>query len=160
MATTFLINGKNTGKDVSLTIIDSLGHTVSGAQLGILTHFEINAEYAIPKTKSIINNGQIFYESLPDGGKATIKLVRTNSALEDMEYSFRTNSLLGIQLTYTLQYQTMNRDGTVNTRQLLYCKPHNFNLGAYAAQEDVTQSVEFEFSLVSNTGTSTSLFLG
>lgn len=158
MATVFLIAGKNSGKDVSVTITDSLGNQVNAAQLGIMTHFEVQTDYSQWETKSIINNGAVFYEALPHGSKCSFKFSRYNSALEDMESLYRTSSYAGLQLTYTIQFQTQNRDGTVNTRMLINCKPHNWNLGTYTADQDVTQSVDFVSSQLNSTGVSTALF--
>ena len=67
MATIFAVNGKNSGKDVSITITDSNGNQVNAAQLGILTHFSVMTDYSMSETKSIINGGQVFNEAIPHG---------------------------------------------------------------------------------------------
>jgi hypothetical protein len=156
--TIYSIDGKNSGKDVSITIKDNLGNQVNAAQIGILTHFSVETDYQMWETKSLINGGAVFFESLPHGSKCKMKFARYNSALEDMESSYRTNSLNGTQVSYTIQYQTVNRDGSINTRQLLNCKPHNWNLGEYAPDADVTQSVDFVSTDVSDTGSGSGLF--
>jgi hypothetical protein len=138
------IAGKNTGKDVSVTITDSQGNQYTGAQLGIMTHFEVKAKYSLPETKSIINNGAVFYESIPHGLTCMMKFSRYGNGLEQFEQNYRNNSNNGIMLSYTIQYQTVNRDNTVNTSQLSFCKPHDWDLGAYQADQDVTQSVTWE----------------
>lgn len=158
MSTVYQVVGKNSGKDVSITITDSNGRQYNAAQLGILTEFTVDTDYGLSETKSIINNGQSFFESLPRGSKAKLKFVRTNGALEDMESDYRKNSANGIQLSYTLQYQTKNRDGSINTRQLVECKPHNWSLGHYQAEQDVVQTVDFVSTGLNNTGTPSSLF--
>jgi hypothetical protein len=123
-----------------------------------MTHFSVETDYSNWETKSIVNGGQVFYESLPHGSKCKIKFSRYNSGLEDMETSYRNNSQNGIQVSYTIQYQTVNRDGTINTRQLINCKPHNWNLGEYAPDADVTQSVDFVSQNLSDTGSGSGLF--
>lgn len=148
MATIYKVTGKNTGKDVSVTIttFDNVGNQISqvnAAQLGILQDFEVECDYTNWETKSIINGGQCFYESLPHGAKCKLSLMRTSSALEDMETTYRRNSKNGVQLTYKIQYQTRNADGSFNTRALIDCKPHNWKLGSYKPDSDVAQSVDF-----------------
>jgi hypothetical protein len=158
MTTIYPIVGKNSGKDVSVIITDSNGNQVAGAQIGILTHFSIGADYSQSETKSIINNGAVYYEAIPHGLKCSMKFSRTNSALQDMENSYRQNSYNGNQLSYTIQFMIQNRDGSINTGQLVNCKPHNWNLGEYVADQDVTQSVDFVSSDVNNNGMATALF--
>lgn len=153
MPTVYKVAGKNVGKDVSVTISDSLGNQFNAAQLGIMTHFEVEADYDMNETKSIINGGQSFFESLPQGAKVTIKLARSNGALEQLEAAYRRASRNGIQVNYTLQYQTVNRDSSINTHQLRGGKPHNWKLGAYGAGAgEVTQSVEFVFGELDDNG--------
>lgn len=147
----FKVDGKNNGKDVSITITDSLGRQYNVAQIGILTHFSVKADYTMWETKSIINGGQVFYESVPHGVKVSLKLVRYSSGLEDMESDYRTAAEQGIQLEYALQYLVTNRNGSINMRLLRKGKPHNFNLGDYAADKDVDQSVDFVFAEIGRT---------
>lgn len=137
------ISGKNTGKDVSVIITDSRGRQYHAAQLGIMTHFEVDADYANNETKSIINEGQVFYETLPRGAKCKMKFSRYNSGLEDLESAYRQAARSGINLSYTIQYQVRNVDGSVSTRQLVDAKPLNFNLGNFVADQDVTQGVDW-----------------
>lgn len=159
MATIYKVFGKNVGKDVSITITDSLGNQVNAAQIGILTEFDVSAEYEQSETKSLINGGQTFHESLPHGAKCSMKFARTTGALEEMETSYRSNSQDGNQVIYQVQYQTKNRDGSINTRKLVDCKPHNWNLGSYkAGTGDVSQSVDFISGDIENNGASTNLF--
>lgn len=144
MSTLVKITGKNTGKDVSVVITDSQGKQYQAAQLGILTHFEVKPNYTLNKTKSIINNGAEFNESIPHGLQVILKFVRYNSGLEDFEANYRQQSNNGTMLSYTVQYQVANRDGSVSSNSVVMCKPHDFNLGAYTADQDVTQSVTFD----------------
>lgn len=162
MSTIFKVTGKNSGKDVSVTITEKLngqaGTQINAAQLFIMTHFEVESDYSMWETKSIINNGECFYESLPHGSKCMLKGARTNSALEDMESSYRRNSNNGIDVTYTIQYQTVNRNGTINTRALVNCKPHNWKLGGYNPDQDVAQGVDFVSGGINDNGTGSGLF--
>jgi hypothetical protein len=143
LATIYKISGKNSGKDVSVTISDNLGNQWNAAQIGIMTHFEISSDYAHSETKSIINGGQVFHETLPHGAKCKIKFSRYSAALEDMENSYRVNSQNGKQVVYQIQYQVQNRNTPVTTRKLVDCKPLNFSLGSFDPDKDVEQGVEF-----------------
>lgn len=153
MATKFKINGKNVGKDVTVTIADSLGNQFNATELGIFTHFDIKTDYDLNETKSISNGGQSFFESIPHGIKCTLKFARTNGNLEDLESAYRNASANGVQVSYRLQYQVTNRDGSVNTRNLIEGKPHNWNLGEFGpGAGDVPQAVDLMFPAMQNTG--------
>lgn len=158
MATIYEVVGKNSGKDVSVTITDSQGNQFNAAQIGILTHFKVTSNYKKAETESLINGGATYVESLPTTVECEMKFTRKDSGLEDMESLYRTQSFNGTQLSYTVQYQTQNRDGSINTRQLVKIKPESFDLGEYKPGEDVTQSVKFVGSTVNNTGASSGLF--
>lgn len=146
MTVKFKINGKNTGKDVSVTIKDSLGETVNAAQLGILTEFNITADYALLETKSIVNGGRTYFESLPHGAKCSLKFARSGPGLSKMENKYRKNSFNGVQLSYTLQWEVQERAGLpVTTQSLVDGKPHNWNLGDYKPDSNVPCSVDFVF---------------
>lgn len=137
------ITGKNTGKDVSVTIKDSNGNQLLAAEIFIMTHFEVKPKYSLSETKSIINDGQVFYESIPHGLEVIMKGTRYNGGLESFEQNYRDNSANGNMLTYTIQYQYKNRDNTTNSYTLSNLKPHDWDLGAATADQDVTQSVSF-----------------
>lgn len=158
MPTIYKITGKNSGKDVSITITDSDGNQVNAAQLGILTHFEVEADYVNWETKSIVNGGQVFHESLPHGAKCMMKFSRSGPGLEDMESNYRKKSQQGRQLSYTIQYQTQNPDGTHSTRRLVTAKPHNWKLGSYSPDADVTQGVDFVSLDLEANGANSGLF--
>jgi hypothetical protein len=166
VAIIFNYTGKNSGKDVSVLITAYANGNQVGqwyaAQLGIVTHFEVSTDYSNFETKSIVNGGAVFYESLPHGAKCSLKIVRSGNAasagLEDLESMYRQSSYDGVQLSFTVQYYTTNRDGSANIRSLTNCKPHNWNLGAYAADSDVTQSVDFMSTDINNSGISSAIF--
>lgn len=166
MATIFNYTGKNSGKDVSVLISAYNGSTQVGqwyaAQLGIVTHFSVSTDYSHFETKSIVNGGAVFYESLPHGAKCSLKIVRSGSllaaGLEDLETMYRQSSYAGVQLTFNVQYLTQNRDGSISVRNLTACKPHNWNLGDYAADSDVTQSVDFISTDINNNGVQSAIF--
>lgn len=154
-----IINGKNTGRDVNIVIkANPGGQSVKAEQLGIMTSFDCKTKNTHTETKSIINGGQTFSEVIPHGLTATMKFSRYNAGLSDLIIAYRDAWKQGVSMTFTMSFHVQNRDRTVDTYTLVEGKPLDGDLGNFQGDQDVTQSITFEFRDIQKSGGGTNLF--
>ena len=134
---------QNVGPDVSVLFLPSYGGSFTAEQLGHLKSINAKDHDGIVTTKTITNRGAVLNQVIPQSGVINTTWARMNGAFLRMLNQYRINWKAGIETYFTIQTQTRNSDGSIDTVQYRYCKPANADHGDYKADSDVQQSCEF-----------------
>ena len=140
------ILGPNVGKDISITITDSLGNTYVQDALGILTNVDPKFKYKHHETESLTQGGRSWNISIPKGGTIKIKFKRYNAGVTKLLLNYNSNWRSGTVIDYTIQMQIQNRDGTIDSFQGQHCVPTEGDGGMFSPDTDVPQEIGFECS--------------